>query len=225
MVILIHKFRSRDSRMGSNSKIILPRYFLKYFEKPNCWLREQIRPKTYEFFRIICNNMTYANKYRPAISLRESYRELLKDDSEQMARKAEGELKKHGAIRLSEKDPEVWEICPRFAVKTKFLSGNILLGWCKEIPYTRDFEDYWSRVTKDKHRNFRYAPLDESPEESEGEDYMQLKKEMTELKEEFALFRKENREMFIEVLNKLKKYEPEEAEKIERHLKLVKNDD
>ena len=54
---------------------------------------------------------------------------------------------------------------------------------------------------------------------------MQLKKEMTELKEEFALFRKENREMFIEVLNKLKKYEPEEAEKIERHLKLVKNDE
>lgn len=125
--------------------------------------------------------MTYANKYCPAISLRESYRELLKDDSEQMARKAEGELKKHGAIRLSQKDPEVWEICPHFAVKTKFLSGNILLGWCKEIPYTRDFEDYWSRVTKDKHRNFRYAPLDESPEESEGEDYMLLKQEIQSL--------------------------------------------
>jgi hypothetical protein len=214
--------------MGSNSRIILPRYFLKYFEKPNSWLRSLVRPKTYEFFRALCHNMTCVNSYRPAISLRETYKYLLDDKSDQMARKAEGELKKYGAIRLSQKDPEVWEISPQFAVKTKFLSGNILEGWCKEIPYTRDFEVYWSKVTQDKHRNFRYAPLDENPEESEGEDYMLLKQEVQKSREEIYMSRQEIKTL-SEKLNLLMKMieaiatghqvSPEEAR---RHLTLVK---
>lgn len=194
-------------------KILLPKHFLKFYSKPNAWLRECLPSKTYDFFSLLCHSMNNFNKYRPAISLRDTYKELMKDSSDRNARRMETDLRKIGAIRLSQQNPEVWEICPRFAVKNKFLSGNILLGWCKEIPYTRDFEDHWSTITKDKHRNLKYAPLDESPEESEGEDIM-LRQELDEIKS-----------LLKQVLVVVKKYEPAEAEKIERHLRLVKKND
>lgn len=217
----------------AHSKLRLPTHFLKHYPKPNAWLRREVLPaKAYDFFQALCQTMNLRNEYHPALSLRESYKTLMGHDCDQTARKTEALLKKAGAIRLSKSNSEIWQICPIFCTKTKFLAGAILEGWCNAIPYTQDFEDYWARVTKDKQRNFRYAPLDDDPLEGEGEDYMLLKQEVeksrmeiSDLKQEIQMFRKESREIMMEMLGKLRKYEPAEVEKIERHLRLVKEDD
>lgn len=80
------------------------------------------------------------------------------------------------------------------------------------------------------HRLVKELPKDrlQEKDETDEENDMQLKEQIHQLKQDSEKLREESVEIKLllqEVLSIVKKYEPEEAVKIERHLRLVKIDD